>query len=269
MQRKVISYQQRPGEGIPEDDLKIIQKENPDFLCLPEYFFVGENLNSQIETSELTAQNKEWLANLSRRLDCVVIGGSMVERVQDKFHNTCFIYSKGAEVGFYRKLNPFGREATFGISPGKDLQVFELDGVRVGVLICADVLIPGIFKEMRAFKPQIIFCPTTSPFREDDTVEAKKERDLKIFVTGAHESCAYVVKTCAAGNLMNRSLQGRSLIAAPWGVIRRVDFAREDKKQILTATLNLRMLKNWRGEVPKMTPADWEFDFERKDRYPQ
>lgn len=269
MQRKVISYQQRPGEGIPEDDLKIIQKENPDFLCLPEYFFVGENLNSQIETSELTAQNKEWLADLSRRLDCVVIGGSMVEKAQDKFHNTCFIYSKGEEVGFYCKLNPFGREATFGISPGKDLQVFELDGVRVGVLICADVLIPGIFKEMRAFRPQVIFCPTTSPFKEGETVEEKKGRDFEIYVSGARDSGAYIVKTCAVGTLLSKRLQGRSLIAAPWGVIRRVDFAREDKKQILTATLNLRMLKNWRGEVPKMAPADWEFDFERKDRYPQ
>ena len=268
MLKKIILYQQKPAAGIPEEDLTIMQAEKPHFLCLPEYFFVGDDVKSQTETAGQAGQNKEWLANLSRQLDCVVIGGSMVEEANGKFFNTCFIYSKGEEVGFYRKRNPFGREATFGISPGEKIEVFEIGGVRVGVLICADVLIPGIFKEMRALKPQIIFCPTTSAFREEDTVEAKKERDLKIFITGAHESCAYVAKTCAAGNLLNRSLQGRSLIAAPWGVIRRVDFADEDKKQILTATLNLRMLKNWRGEVLKMTPADWDFDFGRKDRYP-
>jgi omega-amidase len=258
MQRKVISYQQVLGEGISEEDLKVIQEENPDFLCLPEYFFVKESLNSQIQTAAQTGQNKEWLANLSRRLDCVVIGGSMVEKVQDKFYNTCFVYSKGEEVGSYRKLNPFGREATFGISPGKDLQVFELDGVRAGVLICADVLIPDIFKRMGGLKPQIIFSPTTSPFREGETVETKKRRDFEIYVAGAGDAGAYIVKTCAVGTLLSKRLQGRSLIAAPWGVIKRVDFNEEDNKAILASTLNLKILKNWREGGLGRAPANSE-----------
>lgn len=269
MLKKVILYQQKPGGGIPEEDLTMIREENPDFLCLPEYFFVVDDVKSQTETADQTAENREWLTEISRKLDCVVIGGSMVEMDGGKLYNTCFINAKGEEIGFYRKLNPFGRESSLGISAGDGLQVFEVENVRVGVLICADVLIPDVFKEIRAFRPQIIFCPTTSPFREDDTVEAKKERDLKIFVSGARDSGAYVVKTCAEGSLMNRKLQGRSLVAAPWGVIRRVDFAEEDKKQILTATLNLRMLKNWRGDMQETPPADWEFDLEREDRYPR
>lgn len=269
MLKKVILYQQKPGGGVPEDDFNLMQDESPDFLCLPEYFFVPANVESQIETADQTAENREWLTEISRRLDCAVIGGSMVERDGGKLYNTCFIYSKGEEIGFYRKLNPFGRETSLGISAGGGLQVFEVENVRVGVLICADVLIPDVFKEMRAFRPQIIFCPTTSPFREDDTVEAKKERDLKIFVSGARDSGAYVVKTCAAGSLMNRKLQGRSLVAAPWGVIRKVDFSEEDKKQILTIALKLRMLKNWRGDIPETPPANWEFDLEKGDRYPR
>jgi omega-amidase len=269
MRKKVVLYQQKPGGGIPDDDFNLMQDENPDFLCLPEYFFVPGDVNTQIETADQTAENREWLAEVSRELDCVIIGGSTVERDDDRLYNTCFIHSKGEEIGFYRKLNPFGRETSLGISAGEGLQVFEVQNVRVGVLICADVLIPDVFKEMRAFRPQIIFCPTTSPFRDDDTVEAKKERDLKIFVSGARDSGAYVVKTCAAGSLMNRKLQGRSLVAAPWGVIRRADFAEEDKKQILTAALNLRMLKNWKGDVSDTPSADWEFDLEREDRYPQ
>jgi len=253
MLKKTILYQQKPGEWIPDGDLKIIRAENPAFLCLPEYFFVGGDLKSQVETADQARQNRQWLANLSGALNCVVIGGSMVEKATGKFYNTCFVYSKGEKVGSYRKMNPFGRETSSGISPGEKLQVFELDGVRVGVLICADVLIPDIFKKMHDLRPDIVFCPTTSPFIEGDTVAAKNKRDLEIYVSGASESRAYVVKTCAVGTLLNRKLQGRSLVAAPWGILRRIDFDQEDEKAILTIDLNLDMLNDWREKGLKRT----------------
>lgn len=99
---------------------------------------------------------------------------------------------------------------------------------------------------MRAFKPDIIFVPTTSPFRGDETVKEKYARDHDIFVRGAALSGAYIVKCCAIGYLWGGRLQGRSLIAAPWGIISRINPEDESRERILSAILDIQELRDFR-----------------------
>ena len=65
--------------------------------------------------------------------------------------------------------------------------------------------------------------PTNSPFREDDTVEAKFARDATWFVAGAQAARAWVLKSCTVGGIFGRRSQGRSLVAGPDGVLTRVE----------------------------------------------
>ena len=56
-----------------------------------------------------------------------------------------------------------------------------------------------------------------------------------------------MAKTCAAGELYGRTLQGRSLIAAPWGeILARVSPDREAEELVLRADLDLDALAAWR-----------------------
>jgi predicted amidohydrolase len=119
----------------------------------------------------------------------------------------------------------------------------------VGVLICADVLFPESYRALVELKPDIVFVPTTSPFRADDSVESKEKRDFDYFLAGAKTTSAFVAKCCAIGSLLGGWLQGRSLIAAPWEIIDLVPSGRENEELVLMAKLDLEELKAYRRSV--------------------
>ena len=240
-----IALYQKPSDGI--FDLDKIEKaigKGFDFVCLPEYCFVPLDARSQLDTAEDLEKNLGILAELSLRLDTVLIGGSVVEKEGGKFYNAGHIFDRGKPAGKYRKVNLYRREAGKGLSAGNRYEVFEVRGVHVGLLICADVLFPESYQKLARFNPDIIFVPTTSPYRADDPVEAKEKRDADYFLAGAKTTGAYVAKCCAVGSLLGGRLHGRSLVAAPWGILKRVPFEEEDKELVLTAELDLEKLKS-------------------------
>ncbi len=213
-----------------------------DFVCLPEYCFVSPEAKSQLETAADLERNLKILSELSVRLDTVLVGGSVVEGDAGKFYNVCYVFDRGQKTGKYRKVNLYHREAGKGISTGDRYEVFEAKGIRVGVLICADVLFPESYQKLAELKPDIVFVPTTSPYRVDDNAEAKEERDRLYFVNGAKTTSAYVAKCCAVGSLLGGRLQGRSLAAAPWEIIKQVPVEQEGEELVLTAELDLNRL---------------------------
>ncbi|MCI0405301.1 MAG: carbon-nitrogen hydrolase family protein [candidate division Zixibacteria bacterium] len=238
---------QKQSDGV--FDLDKIEKavgKGFDFVCLPEYCFIPPDARSQVDTALDLKKNLETLAELSERLDTVLVGGSVVEEENGKFYNVCNAFDCGRLVGKYRKVNLYRREAGKGISTGNRYEVFEIGGLRVGLLICADVLFPESYRKLAESKPDIIFVPTTSPYRADDTIEAKEERDSDYFLAGAKTASSYVAKCCAVGSLLGGRLQGRSLLAAPWGILKRAPFQEEDRELVLTAELDLEELKNHR-----------------------
>lgn len=242
-----VALYQKKSDGV--FDLEKIEKtigKGFDFVCLPEYCFIPLEAQSQLEAAKDLKRNLDVLAELSVKLNTVLIGGSVVEEEGGKFYNVCNIFDRGRLAGKYRKVNLYRREAGKGISTGNRYEVFEIESVRVGLLICADVLYPQSYRKSAELKPDIIFVPTTSPYRADDTVEAKEKRDSDYFLAGAKTTSAYVAKCCAVGSLLGGRLQGRSLIAAPWEILKRVPFEDEDKELVLTAELDLEELKKHR-----------------------
>jgi predicted amidohydrolase len=247
-----LALYQKSSDGI--FDLDKIEKtigKGFDFVCLPEYCFIPLDVRSQLDTAKDLNKNLEILAQLSVRLETVLIGGSMAEEEGGKFYNVCNIFDRGRFIGKYRKVNLYRREAGKGISTGNRFEVFEIRGIRVGVLICADVLFPESYRALAELHPDIVFVPTTSPYRADDSVESKEKRDFDYFLAGAKKTSAYVAKCCAVGSLLGGRLQGRTLVAAPWGIVRRVPFPDENKELCLTAELDLEELRGYRRSAAK------------------
>jgi predicted amidohydrolase len=60
-----------------------------------------------------------------------------------------------------------------------------------------------------------------------------------------------VIKTCGVGELFSHPLQGRSLVAAPWGIEQRVDISAEQDKRLLSVTLDLHDLRDFRRKMQK------------------
>ena len=99
-----------------------------------------------------------------------------------------------------------------------------------------------------ALDTDIVFIPTTSPLRPMETITDKFTRDKMIFVDGAREAGSFLVKCCAVGRLWGGDLQGRSLVAAPWGIITRVPPTEEARRRILSITLDITELREFRAK---------------------
>lgn len=245
----VAALQYPLGGPITLEDQLHLFRRKPDFLCLPEYFPVRPSDQSHHDVSTRVAPLQRALSKLSRDLACTVIGGSMPHQVDGGYANCSTVYHHGEIIGDYQKVNPLGREEERGIIPGKEYRVFEVGGVRVGILICADVLNPASFIQMRDLGAEVIFVPTISPYREKDTVFDKLRRDTDIFVAGAQTARAYVVKTCGVGTIFGSPLQGRSGVFAPWGVLSRVPPDAEDQKMILTEYLDIDEIREFKSQM--------------------
>jgi predicted amidohydrolase len=69
-------------------------------------------------------------------------------------------------------------------------------------------------------------------------------------VSGAERSGAYVIKACGVGTLFGNALQGRSLIASPWGILAQTELSGESEKRLLTITVDISELREFRSKLP-------------------
>jgi predicted amidohydrolase len=234
---KIAMVQDEPGIGLREKFRDTLQIFKPDILAFPEYFLVDPQLPDVGASAKMRDQNLTWIGNLSFEFDCLVVGGSIVDTEDGTHYNRCYLIDKGIVLGHYDKIHLFRNEGQGLISPGKIHRVFQWGEYRVGLLICADVLYPESFHTMRELAPDLIFIPTTSPFKPSESDEVKFARDNNIYAKGAAEANSVIFKISACGSIVRHRLQGRSLIAAPDQVRWRISPDDEDKPFLILATL--------------------------------
>lgn len=243
---KVVAAQIDLGQRLSLEQNLLIFKQKPDFLCLPEYFLVEKTMPDFARAALMIKENLAYLQSLSEALATCLVGGSVVEADNDSLYNSCYVYNRGKPAGRYRKLNPVDGETDKGILPGDKLFTTDIEGIRVAVLICADALNMGIFERLAEQQIDIIFIPTTSPYREGESKLEKFKRDNDIYVRGANISSSYIVKCCGIGTLFGKPLQGRSLIASPWGLLRRIEPHAENSSSILSIILDIDELRDFK-----------------------
>lgn len=231
---------------MSRDENLLIFKQRPDFVILPEYYNVDPYQRDTSHNAAVAYKFDQYCRTLSDRLETVLVAGTAVTMENGGFYNTCHVYNHGHLMGIQHKLNPTANEQVHGISAGKDQTSFEVDGVRFALLICADVLAPDNFVRSRELEPDIVFVPTTSPLRPNENILQKFDRDHTIFIMGARAAGSYVVKCCAVGKIWGGSLQGRSLAAAPWGILTRISPDEEDRPRILSCILDIAGLREFR-----------------------
>lgn len=228
---KIVLYQKPLGVMVSRPDVDELTEYNPDFICFPEYFFVNRFLGNHKQTPHNQHRQLKLMELISRKINTVVIGGTMPEMHGNILYNTSFVFDKGKCIGFYRKRNLFFAEEGI-ITPGDTFKIFKSGNTAFGILICADVFHDESFLEMKRMGAQIIFIPTFS-LKRDEPVEDKFRRDREIFVRGADLSDAIVVKVCGVKSEYKNFLQARSLIADKKDVLYRVKPEEEDKAMII------------------------------------
>jgi predicted amidohydrolase len=111
-------------------------RENIRIVSFPEAFLTGYFKDAdRARQNSFTVDGPEIkrLLEETRDIKATFIVG-FNERRGDKLYNTALVAERGKLLGTYSKAFP----CYSYFSPGRDFPVFEKDGVRFGVIICAD-----------------------------------------------------------------------------------------------------------------------------------
>jgi len=235
---KIILYQKSLGIPITKTDINEMKEYAPHFICFPEYFFVNQRLGNHGQSIHNQNLQIKRIRLLSKKLNTVVIGGTMPELADGVMYNTTYIYQNGTEVGSYRKKNLFFAEVG-KITPGNELKIFSAYDFNFGVLICADVFHDESFLFMKEHGARIIFSPTFSLIKKDEPIEEKFKRDNDIYVRGAGIADSIIVKVCGVRSDYKTFLQARSLIADKNEVLYRVKPEEEHTQLIIKKEITI------------------------------
>ena len=164
----VAAVQTHPVFGDVDANLAALdaQLENlqADLIVLPELCSTGYSFRTRDEAYELAESFPE--GPLSQRLLAwskdrggMIIAG-FAERDGDGVFNAAAVVANGEPLGTYRKLHLFGFEREcFDRSEGA-LEVFEHEGLRVGVMICFDWMFPEAARTLALKGADVIAHPS-------------------------------------------------------------------------------------------------------------
>lgn len=155
-----------------EQGLAKASEEGAKLLMLPEYFvecclaFKPEGLPPDQEMAFLAETGQELLdllALLPTKYGVSLLAGSMPVRTGDRITNTAYLLANDGRVIRQDKLclTPFEQDPeTWLLTPGNRLRVFELDGIRMAILICLDIEMPALSSLLAKEQPDLLLVPS-------------------------------------------------------------------------------------------------------------
>jgi predicted amidohydrolase len=234
---RIALYQGYHGQNIPDEILAEIKEAKPGLLCLPEYLMVGADEPSILPSAERHDRYLSQFKDLSKRLRCAIAGPTLLRWTVSGYKNTSYLISEGKVSGFYDKIHPYKREGKGLVIPGYEYKVLELGGIRIGLLICADVLYKDTYANIYGLEPDIIVIHVTASLRKNETIKDKYDRDQMLFARGAIITGCPVIKVSSVGKIAGHPVQGRSMVVTPRGIIFRV--APEDELKPVLKIIDL------------------------------
>lgn len=136
----------------------------PDLICFPEYTISGwgypeeKIINSIAEEIPGEGYWYKRYESLARETGIPVLGW-LVESSEGKLYNTSFMLDEdGKYLGKYRKVQAnLGEQTWWGWSQGEKFSLIELNGVKYGISICADMWFPETVR-CESWQAQMLSC---------------------------------------------------------------------------------------------------------------
>lgn len=161
-------YQFRPTFGQVQKNIdKVIstlQNISADLIVLPELAFTGYYFKNREETWSLAEnpQNSatvEQLVNLCKKQKFYLVTG-FAEKQNDKVFNSALLLGPEGLLHVYRKLHLFNEEKHWFDPGDTPLEVQEIKGVKIGIMICFDWIFPEVTRILALQGAQIICHPS-------------------------------------------------------------------------------------------------------------
>jgi predicted amidohydrolase len=165
---RVGFIQNNPVFGNVQENLSRVERllpaHNADLFVLPELFATGYQFANKEEAYSLAEAVPEGattrtLMALAKKTHTFIIAG-LVEIDAGQVYNSAVIIGPGGYIGTYRKLHLFDTEKNCFAPGNLPLQVFDIAGAKVGVMICFDWRFPETARTLALMGADLIAHPS-------------------------------------------------------------------------------------------------------------
>jgi predicted amidohydrolase len=139
---------------------QVAAAERPDVMVFGELLnVIGAPGTYDAKAESVPGPSTDTMATLARRYGAYVVFG-MLEREGTFLYNTAVLLDRnGAIVAKYRKVQLPLSEVSAGISPGRDVPVFQTDFGKVALLICQDTAFPEPARQAAILGAEVLLVP--------------------------------------------------------------------------------------------------------------
>lgn len=184
---------------------------------------------------------KALCAPLARELQMNIAAGSVSDLRGGRVYNTAYVFDRtGACVASYDKAHlftPMGEHEHY--TAGDRLVTFELEGHRIGLLICYDLRFPELSRSLTLAGAELLLLPAQWPAVRRyhwETLTAARAIENQVFLAACN-SCGRAGETVYGG---------RSRILSPLG---EVLAAAGGDEEIITAEVDFSALRDIRASI--------------------
>ncbi|SHN22838.1 carbon-nitrogen family hydrolase [Gracilibacillus kekensis] len=225
-----------------------VTKSKPDTIVLPEMWNAGYALD-QLE--ELADDNGEvtipFLRNLASKHDINIIAGSIANKKGKAIYNTSYIFNRSGELVYeYDKVHlvPMLNEPKYLNGGEQKAKIFELDGVKMGVIICYDLRFPELMRSLALQGAEVIHVVAQWP-------TSRKEHWKYLQYARAIENQCYVISANSSGTCNGTNFAGESLVINPSGEL--VTSGPPEKEATVETSIDLSIVEEIRSNIPVFT----------------
>ncbi|MFC4660707.1 carbon-nitrogen family hydrolase [Oceanobacillus aidingensis] len=220
--------------------------DNIDTVVLPEMWTTGYDLeNIQKLAMDNLEPIKGVIQRLAKKYSVNIIAGSVANTKGEGVLNTSFVVNRDGEfIHEYSKIHlvPMLNEPKYLVGGKNKAEVFELDGEKMGVVICYDLRFPELFRDLALDGAKIIFVVAEWPIE-------RTAHWLTLLQARAIENQCYIVASNIIGKQpTGTEFAGKSIIINPFGEI--MNQATSNEEEVLLEQLDMEYINRIRKKIP-------------------
>lgn len=247
---KVACVQMDIAFGEPDKNYRAIEKyteeaanAQADVIVFPEMWNTGYALDQLDQLADREGSvTRKLLSKLAKKHQVNIVGGSVATKRGDKYFNTMYIADRtGKMAAAYDKAHLFKlMDEHVYLNEGQSTNVFEMDGITCGGVICYDLRFPEWIRTHTLNGAKIMFIPAEWPKQRIDHWQL-------LLQARAIENQCFIVAVNRVGKDPNNEFNGHSMVIAPWGELL---ISNQTEEGILYAELNLEEVDRVRKTIP-------------------
>lgn len=216
---KTAVYQMAVIPGQPKDNIKKVADwlnqlpDDIDIVVLPEMWNTSYTLNRLADLIDDEGSREiTMLQQAAKHQNVNIVAGSIAVKAGTKFRNRSIVIDRrGNIIHHYDKIHlvPMLDEPSF-LEAGNKFETFELDGMKMGMIICYDLRFPEITRRLAVDGAELLFVVAEWPI--------ERIRHFTALLTArAIENQCYVVASNGAGTCERTVFGGKSMVISPLG----------------------------------------------------